>query len=90
MKSQRMDLNYRYQDVQFDVTSLYQGKSYDNAANTTSLDGYFLADFATSYYFSDAFIVRARVANVFDKEYEVKENYNTAERSFYLTGTYRL
>lgn len=86
----KWNLNYRYQDVQFDVTSLYQGKSYDNAANTTSLDGYFLADFATSYYFSDAFIVRARVANVFDKEYEVKENYNTAERSFYLTGTYRL
>ncbi|WP_434341432.1 TonB-dependent receptor domain-containing protein [Motilimonas cestriensis] len=85
----KWNLNYRYQDLQFDVTTLYQGDSYDNAANTNKLKGYFLADLATSYYFSNGLVLRGRIANLFDKEYEVKKNYNTAERSYYVTGSYR-
>ncbi|MCE2571380.1 TonB-dependent receptor domain-containing protein [Motilimonas eburnea] len=85
----KWNINYRFQGLQLDLDNLYHGDSYDDSANTNKVKGYYLADIAASYYFNNGLILRGRVANIFDKKYEVKQNYNTAERSVYATATYR-
>ncbi|AJR06922.1 TonB-dependent receptor [Photobacterium gaetbulicola] len=85
----KWNVSYLLDQWQFDVSALYKGKSYDDAANTKSLDAYTLVDLAASYYWNDNLILRGRVANLFDEDYVAKETYNVQERSYYATVTYQ-
>lgn len=88
-ESGKWNVSYLLDMWQFDLSYLYQGERYDDAANTAKLDPYSLVDLAVSYYINDAFTVRGRVANVFDKEYETAKNYQAPERSYYMTIGYQ-
>jgi vitamin B12 transporter len=59
------------------------GKSWDNAANTTRLDGYTVVDLRAEYALSPAFKLFGRVENLFDADYMTAYRYNTLGRSFY-------
>lgn len=61
----------------------WSGKSYDNAANTTVLDGYTLVDLRAEYKLDERVSLFGRVENLFDEKYETIRNYGTLGRSVY-------
>lgn len=87
--SAKWNVSYLLEQWQFDVSAIYKGTSYEDAANTNKLDAYTLVDVAASYNVSDNLILRGRVANLFDHDYVAKESYNVQERSYFATVTYQ-
>jgi vitamin B12 transporter len=62
---------------------LAYGSRFDNAANTVALGGYSVVNmFATRKVKKDVSLV-LRANNVFDKDYQLANNYNTQGRSFF-------
>ena len=61
----------------------WAGHSFDNAANTTRLDGYTLVDLRGEMALSPAFRLFARVENLFDEKYMTAFRYGTLGRSVY-------
>lgn len=86
----KWNVYYLFDQWQIDLSYLYQGKRYDDAANATRLSSYSLFDLAASYFVTDSLTVRGRVANLFDKDYETVSNYQAPERAFYLNASYEL
>ncbi|PMJ90319.1 TonB-dependent receptor [Vibrio sp. 10N.261.55.A7] len=86
--SAKWNTTYELSDWRFDLSYLYQGKRFDDLANTTELAAYSLFDFAASYYFNNGVTVAGKVANLFDEEYETAENYKTPERNYYVSVAY--
>jgi vitamin B12 transporter len=87
--SGKWNTSYQLNDWEFNLSYLYSGDSYDDAANTVQLDSYSLFDFATKYYITDNLTVHGKIANLFDAEYETAYGYNTLERSYYLGANYK-
>ncbi|RJG40033.1 TonB-dependent receptor domain-containing protein [Motilimonas pumila] len=85
----KWNLNYQWQQAEFDLSTIYQSDAYDDAANTVKVDGFVTVDFAASYYFNNGIVIRGQVANLFDEDYEPKAGYNGAERAFYGTLAYQ-
>lgn len=88
-ESGKWNISYLLDQWQFDLSYLYQGKRYNDAANTKKLNSYSLFDLAASYYVTDALTVRGRVANLFDKDYETVSDYQAPERSYFMTINYQ-
>jgi len=58
--------------------------SFENAANTTPLDGYALASVRASLPFGERFELFGRVENLFDTDYQTAAGYGTPGRSAYV------
>lgn len=71
------------------IDFFYQSYRYDDVANTQRLDGYYLFNVNGEYHLTKNWIVRARLDNVFDEEYEVVRFYNTPGRTFFLSLHYQ-
>ena len=56
------------------------GDSFDDAGNTTRLDGYALVDIRAAYDLSDTVEVYGRVENAFDEQYQTVAGYGTPGR----------
>ncbi|WP_038909685.1 TonB-dependent vitamin B12 receptor BtuB [Dickeya oryzae] len=89
----KYDLDWQFNDLDWTVTYHYLGERYDQNFNTTpaervKLAGVSLWDIAASYPVTSHLTVRARIANLFDKNYETVYGYRTAGREYYLTGSY--
>ncbi len=52
---------------------------YDNAANTTRLSGYGIVDVRAAYQLDQDWSIQASVSNLFDKEYQTINNYNSLD-----------
>ncbi|MDR6790427.1 vitamin B12 transporter [Sphingomonas sp. BE138] len=65
------------------VAARWAGKSFDNAANTTRLDGYTLVDLRGELPVSSTVRLFARVENLFDERYQTIARYGTLGRSVY-------
>ncbi len=61
----------------------YVGKSFDNAANTTTLQPYTLLDLRAAYPVNETFEFYGRVENAFDDDYETTRNYGSPGRGLY-------
>ncbi len=66
-----------------------EGSRYDNVANTLRVSGFAQADLLAEYRLGKQLALRARVANLFDKEYQTINTYNSFERNFFLSFHYR-
>ncbi|UYY59208.1 TonB-dependent receptor plug domain-containing protein [Sphingomonas sp. S2-65] len=65
------------------VAARWSGRSFDNAANTTELDGYTLVDLRAELPVTEQVKLFARVENLFDEEYQTTYRYGTLGRSVY-------
>jgi len=70
-------------DYSLGVAARWSGRSFDNAANTTELDGYMLVDLRAELPVTDQVKLFARVENLFDEEYQTTYRYGTLGRSVY-------
>lgn len=68
---------------------LVEGDRYDNAGNTIRIDGFATLDLLGEYHFNDCLTLRAKVANLFDEEYQTIDSYNTFGRNFFLSFHYQ-
>lgn len=70
------------------LTLRYQGKSYDDAANRTPVDGFGLVDVRFARTLGQDWGIEFKLNNLFDKEYETVRGYNQDGRNFLLTLRY--
>lgn len=87
--SAKWNTTYYLENWQFDLSYLYQGKRFDDDANSEVLDPYSLVDFAVSYRFDNGVSLHGKVANLFDEDYQTAQDYKTPERNYYATVAYQ-
>jgi vitamin B12 transporter len=87
-KTARIDLDRRVGVFGFGATVNGAGRSYDDAGNVTRLGGYATTDLRASWHFDADWQIEARLANVFDRDYETVYYYNQPGRSLFLTLRY--
>lgn len=72
------------------ITADYQSNTYQGtSASSKYLGGFTLWGVGTSYQFSSALTIRAKVDNLFDKKYQSNASYTTAGVNFGLSLSYR-
>lgn len=87
----KYQLDWAIDDLDWSVTYHYLGSRYDtdfNTYQTVKMGGVSLWDVALSYPVTSQLIVRGRIANLFDKDYETVYGYHTAGREYTLSGSY--
>lgn len=86
--SARLDVDRAFGDFRIGVTAVGEGARYDDVANSRRLGGYGTLDLRAEYAISQSLTLQARVANVFDRDYETVAFYNQPGREWYLTLRY--
>ncbi|TQD43965.1 TonB-dependent vitamin B12 receptor [Marilutibacter aestuarii] len=87
-RSARIDLDRAFGAFRLGLTGVAEGARHDDAANLTRLGGYATFDLRGEYALARDWSLQARVANVFDRDYETVAFYNTPGREWYLTLRY--
>jgi vitamin B12 transporter len=86
--SARIDLDRAFGKFRIGATAVGYGSRYDDVANSVRVGGYGTMDLRAEYAFSDSLSLQARVANVFDRQYETVSYYNQPGREWFLTLRY--
>ncbi|CDG23189.1 Vitamin B12 transporter BtuB [Xenorhabdus poinarii G6] len=89
----KYQLDWEAFNVDWGITYQYIGRRYDHdyrtyPPQTVKLGGVSIWYVNASYPITDHFTIRARIANLFDKNYETAYGYRTSGREYYLTGSY--
>jgi vitamin B12 transporter len=84
----RIDLDRGFGNLRFGVTAIAEGARFDDIANTQRLGGYATLDLRGEYAFTTDWSLQARVANVFDRDYQTAAFYNQPGRELQLTLRY--
>ncbi|WP_164270683.1 TonB-dependent vitamin B12 receptor [Stenotrophomonas sp. B1-1] len=85
----RLDVDRRFGDFRAGLTVQGAGKRFDDADNAVKLGGYGLLDLRAEYALTPAWSVLARVANVFDRQYETIAWFNQPGREYQLSVRYQ-
>lgn len=86
--SARIDIDRAFGDFRVGLTAAAEGPRYDDVANTRRLGGYGTLDLRAEYALTRDLTLQARVANVFDRDYETVAFYNQPGRECFLTVRY--
>src|SRR5690606_4505480 len=62
---------------------------FEDSANKTRLGGFGLVDFRVAYKIDNDWSVKLNAMNVFDKEYQTVNNFNTLDRTYMLSLHYQ-
>ncbi|MEK9495984.1 TonB-dependent vitamin B12 receptor BtuB [Photorhabdus sp. P32] len=89
----KYQLDWQLYDFDWGLTYQYLGRRYDNDFNTfpakrVKLGGVSFWDLTVSYPVTSYLTIRARIANLLDKDYETVYGYRIPGREYYLTGSY--
>ena len=87
-RTARVELDKTFAEFAVGATFNADGKRYDDLANQHRLGGYTTTDLRASYAFALNWKVEARLANVFDRDYEAAYYLNQPGRTWYLTLRY--
>lgn len=71
------------------VVARWEGRRYDDLANTLPMGGYLTVDLLTQWRLARAWTLEARVANLFDRAYQTAAYYAEPGRSYGVTIRYR-
>jgi vitamin B12 transporter len=83
-----IDLDRAFGNFRFGVTGIAEGGRFDDLANTRRLGGYATLDLRGEYAFTPDWTLQARVANMFDRDYQTAAFYNQPGRELQLTLRY--
>ncbi len=87
-KSLSFDLNRSFDKFDVDATVLAQGNRFDDAANSTQVGGYVTVDLRAAYHIDKNWTLNAKLNNLLDKQYQLVNTYNTADRNFFVSIHY--
>lgn len=76
-------------DGSFAVVARWQGRRYDDLANTLPMGGYLTVDLLTQWRLARDWTLEARAANLFDRSYQTAAYYAQPGRSYGVTIRYR-
>jgi vitamin B12 transporter len=71
------------------VVSLWQGRRYDDLANTLRMGGYLRVDLLTQWSLTGGWSLEARIANLFDRSYQTAAYYAQPGRNYGVTVRYQ-
>ncbi|MFS8063112.1 MAG: TonB-dependent vitamin B12 receptor, partial [Luteimonas sp.] len=84
----RLDLDRAFGDWRIGVTAISEGARYDDLANTRRLGGYATLDLRGEVALTSDWRLQARVANLFDRDYQTSAFYRQPGRELQLTLRY--
>lgn len=84
-----VDLRRDVNRFTFGTRLLAEGNRFDNALNTIKVGGFVTVDLSAEYRLNNHLLLRARVANLLDEEYQTVDTYNSFDRNFFLSFHYR-
>lgn len=84
------DLSRSFGPVDVGAFVLAEGYRYDDAANTTKVSGYATVDLRSAYHINKNWTVSAQLNNLLDKQYQLVNTYNTADRNFFVSIRYNI
>lgn len=84
------DLSRSFGPVDVGALLLAEGYRYDDAANTTKVSGYATVDLRSAYHIDKNWTVSAQLNNLLDKQYQLVNTYNTADRNFFVSIRYNM
>lgn len=87
-KSLSFDLSKSFGQVDVGAFVLAQGDNFYDQANTTLTPGFVTVDLRTAYHFDKHWMVSAKLNNLLDKQYQLVDTYNTADRNFFVSIHY--
>jgi vitamin B12 transporter len=76
-------------DGSFAVVARWEGRRYDDLANTLPMGGYMTVDLLTQWRLGSDWTLEAKAANVFDRSYQTAAYYAQPGRSYGVTIRYR-
>ncbi|MGD8430585.1 MAG: TonB-dependent receptor, partial [Ectothiorhodospiraceae bacterium] len=88
-RSAFLRLNHEMGDAEVGAQARYAGDRYDDPANNTKLDAYTVVDLTTAVHINPEWIVRGRIGNVFDEDYQTAATYNTRGRNVFVSLTWQ-
>ncbi len=88
-KSTKLNLDHRDGGLEVGVGIIARGPSFDDTANTRRLGGYSVVDLHAQKTLSRDWLLRARIENLLDKEYQTVQSYNSPSRGVFITVTYQ-
>ena len=86
--SARLELDRRFGALGVGLTGVAEGARFDDVANSRRLPGHATLDLRAQYLFAPAWTLQARLANVFDRDYETAAFFNQPGREWFLTVRY--
>ena len=84
------DLSRSFGPVDVGAFLLAEGYRYDDADNTTKVSGYATVDLRSAYHINKNWTVSAQLNNLLDKQYQLVDTYNTADRNFFVSIRYNI
>jgi vitamin B12 transporter len=87
-ESARIELDRDFGDLRLGLTASGEGARYDDIANTRRVGGHGTLDVRAEYAITPDWRVQARIANVFDRDYETVQYYNQPGRTWFVTFRY--
>ncbi|MBE0434796.1 MAG: TonB-dependent receptor [Methylomicrobium sp.] len=84
------DLSRSFGPVDVGAFLLAEGFRYDDAANTTKVSGYATIDLRSAYHINKNWTVSAQLNNLLDKQYQLVNTFNTADRNFFVSIRYKI
>lgn len=82
------DLSRSFGDVDVGASVIAQGERFDDAANRIRLGSFMTADLRAAYHIDKNWMLNAKLNNMFDKQYQTVNTYNSFGRNFYFSIHY--
>ena len=87
-ESLSINTSKRFSDFVVGGRILAKGDRYDDAMNAVPIDSYVVVDLLGEYLISRNLVLKAKVGNLFDEQYQEVSGFNTAGRNFLVTLAY--
>jgi len=87
-RTARIDIDRNSKTFSAGISIFGQGFRYTDTLNSNRLDSYYLINLRIGYSVSKQWMLRLKLDNALNEEYELKESYNTAGRSIFATISY--
>ena len=87
-KSLSFDLSRSFGPIDVGANILAQGDRANNLQNTSQAAGYVTVDLRTAYHINKNWMLSAKLNNLLDKQYQLVDTYNTADRNFFISIHY--
>lgn len=87
-KTLGFDVSRSFGDVDVGTHIIAQDHRYDDVANNIKVGGYVTVDLRTAYHLNKNWEFNIKLNNVLDNKYQTVNNYNTAERNFFVSIHY--
>jgi len=89
-RTARIDIDKNIKKFSAGASIMGQGFRYTDTQNSEKLDSYYLINLRASYSVSKQWMLRLKLDNALNEDYELKQSYNTAGRSVFATVSYSM